>query len=73
MVIIKVKIILTYKIMETKDKNYIEANNILEMVYSLYMKDLQAGNIKKDSILKSFGKIIKKKVQRKDEPNLFSY
>ena len=39
----------------------ITANKILEMIYSLYFKELKAGNITKDKLIPSFGKIIKKR------------
>lgn len=50
-----------------------EINSILEMIYWLYMKDLKAGNITKDKLISFYGKIIKKKTVKNDEPNLFGY
>ena len=53
----------------------IAANKILEMVYWLYQKELKSGNIIKDKLILSFGKILKKKgdFRKNEEPNLFSY
>ena len=53
----------------------IAANKILEMVYWLYQKELKSGNITKDKLIPSFGKILKKKgdFRKNEEPNLFNY
>ena len=52
----------------------IAVNKLLEMIYWLYQKDLKAGNITKDKLVPSFGKILKKKaIKKNDLPNLFGY
>ena len=58
---------------ETEVKTAIK--NILEMIYWLYKKELKDGNITKDNMVSSFGKILKKKdaVKKNDLPNLFNY
>lgn len=43
------------------------------MIYWLYQKELKSGNITKDKLLASFGKILKKKAVKNNEPNLFGY
>jgi len=45
-------------------------DKLWEMVYWLYQKDIKA-NITKDKIIPSL--IIKKKVTKNNEPNLFNY
>jgi hypothetical protein len=58
-----------------KEEIKIEVNKILEMLYTLYQKELKEGKISKDSLFSTFGKIIKKKSVpgKNDVPNLFSY
>ena len=72
-IIIEVKIILTFNIMENEVKK--EIKNILEMIYWLYQKDLKSGNIVKDKNIKTFGKICKKRnpLKNNDDSALFSY
>jgi len=58
--------------MVDKEEIKILANKVLEMLYWLYQKELKSGNTK-NKLIPLFGKIIKKKAIRKDEPNLFGY
>ena len=57
-----------------KEEIQVAVNNILEMIYALYQKELKAGKLNKDNLVSSFGKVIKKKaVKNNDLPNLFNY
>jgi len=58
-----------------KEEIKIEVNKILEMIYWLYQKEIKAGNINKDKIITSFGKIVKKRNSFKNNGNatLFNY
>ena len=45
------------------------------MIYWLYQKDLKSGDITKDKLIPSFGKILNKKclLNKNDNPTLFNY
>jgi len=53
-----------------KEEIKLSVNKIWEMIYWLYQKDIKA-NITKEKIIPSL--IIKKKVTKNYEPNLFNY
>lgn len=56
--------------MVNQEEVKIMANKVLDMLYWLYQKEADST---KEKLISSFGKIIKKKAIKKDEPNLFGY